>query len=57
MFHKVDPTTLPSEVDCAELQSTPCIVVCGTFEYFSFSVLVTVILLLWYTIGSYALDI
>nr|XP_033484748.1 uncharacterized protein LOC117258213 isoform X2 [Epinephelus lanceolatus] len=29
MFYKVDQTTLPSEVDCAELPSTPCIVVCG----------------------------
>lgn len=46
MFHKVDQTTLPSEVDCAELPSMPCIVVCGMFEYFSFSVLVTVIILL-----------
>ena len=29
MFYKVDQTTLPSEVDCAGLPSTPCIVVCG----------------------------
>ncbi len=28
MFYKVDQTTVPSEVDCAGLQSTPCIVVC-----------------------------
>lgn len=34
MFHKVDQTTLPSEVDCAKLPSTPCIIVCGMFEYF-----------------------
>ena len=29
MLYKVDQTTLPSEVDCAGLPSTPCIVVCG----------------------------
>ncbi|KAL0993618.1 hypothetical protein UPYG_G00110630 [Umbra pygmaea] len=29
MLHKLDQKTLPSEVDCAELPSTPCIVVCG----------------------------
>ncbi|XP_047459749.1 uncharacterized protein LOC125019143 isoform X2 [Mugil cephalus] len=29
MFYRVDQTTLPSEVDCAGLPSTPCIVVCG----------------------------
>lgn len=29
MFFKVDQTTLPSEVDCTELPSTPCIVLCG----------------------------
>lgn len=29
MFYKVDQTTLPSEVDCAGLPSTPCIVMCG----------------------------
>lgn len=29
MFYKVDKTTLPSEVDCAGLPSTPCIVMCG----------------------------
>lgn len=34
MFHKVDQTTLSSEVDCANLPCTPCIVVCGMFEYF-----------------------
>ncbi len=34
MFHKVDRTTLPSEVDFAKLPNTPCIIVCGTFEYF-----------------------
>ncbi|CAM4688507.1 unnamed protein product [Leuciscus chuanchicus] len=28
MFYKVDQTTLPSEVDCAELPRTPCIIVC-----------------------------
>ncbi|XP_026091610.1 uncharacterized protein LOC113064859 [Carassius auratus] len=42
MFHKVDQTTLPSEVDCAKLPSTPCIIVCGssplTAENFMFSV-------------------
>lgn len=36
MFHKLDQTILPSEVNCAELPSTPCIVVCGKFEYFIF---------------------
>lgn len=34
MFHKVDRTTLPSEVDCAKLPSIPCIIVCGMFEHF-----------------------
>lgn len=34
MFYKVDQTTLPSEVDTAELPRTPCIIVCGMFEYF-----------------------
>ncbi|XP_073724502.1 uncharacterized protein [Misgurnus anguillicaudatus] len=42
MFHKVDQTTLSSEVDCAKLPSTPCIIVCGTSpltaENFMFSV-------------------
>lgn len=32
MFYKVDQTTLPGEVDCAELPSTPCIIVCGMFK-------------------------
>lgn len=45
MFHKIDQTTLSSEVNCTKLPSTPCIVV-GTFECFYFSVVVTVILLL-----------
>ncbi|XP_050980794.1 uncharacterized protein LOC127174406 [Labeo rohita] len=42
MFHKVDQTTLSSEVDCANLPCTPCIVVCGspplTAENYMFSV-------------------
>ncbi|XP_077089991.1 uncharacterized protein LOC143741615 [Siphateles boraxobius] len=42
MFYKVDQTTLPSEVDCAELPRTPCIIVCGSSplnaEYFLLSV-------------------
>ncbi|XP_057177138.1 uncharacterized protein LOC130546083 [Triplophysa rosa] len=42
MFHKVDQTTLPDEVDCAGLPITPCIIVCGrsplTAEYFMLSV-------------------
>ncbi|XP_028440243.1 uncharacterized protein LOC114559656 [Perca flavescens] len=47
MFHKLDPTTLPFEVDCAELPSTPCIVVCGSSplaaEYFMLSVDQTIV--------------
>nr|XP_055067938.1 uncharacterized protein LOC129449179 [Misgurnus anguillicaudatus] len=47
MFHKLDQTTLPSEVNCAELPSTPCIVVCGNSplaaEYFMLSVDQTIV--------------
>ncbi|KAA0713559.1 hypothetical protein E1301_Tti019996 [Triplophysa tibetana] len=32
MFHKVDKTILPDEVDCTGLPSTPCIIVCGMFK-------------------------
>ncbi|KAJ8361264.1 hypothetical protein SKAU_G00177890 [Synaphobranchus kaupii] len=47
MFHKVDETCLPSEVDCVKLPGTPCIVVCGsspvTAEHFMISVDQTIV--------------
>ncbi|CAM4720330.1 unnamed protein product [Leuciscus chuanchicus] len=47
MFHKLDQTILPSEVNCVELPSTPCIVVCGNSplaaEYFMLSVDQTIV--------------
>ncbi|KAG7477156.1 hypothetical protein MATL_G00091140 [Megalops atlanticus] len=47
MFQKMDQTTLPSEVDCAELPSTPCIILCGTSpfvaEHFMLSVDQTIV--------------